>query len=195
MSFINSLSTGGKGIKGQRGPTSLTCDRGPIGLTGESGDPGETGLTGDPGPRGIAGSVGNTGPQGPQGTNAGPDPEFVSIDCTTLNCTTFKNNGYKILQSTFIQLNNGWRDITGIGNRFAGIVVLTSESDNLSCGTFVVSNTSSSQAGSVTPLSVQGDDSDSSKKVALGYVDGVLKATKTNQGLYQNYRVSCFGFH
>ena len=105
-------------------------------------------------------------------------------------------NGNKILQSTSIQLNNGWRDIPDIGNRFTGIVILTSASDNLSCGTFAVSNSSTTNnSGLVTELSVQGDFLDSSKRVRLGYVGGILKATKDNEGMYQIYSVSYFGYH
>jgi len=123
-------------------------------------------------------------------------PPF-KVDVETLNFeNSLKNNGNKILQSTSIQLNNGWRDIPDIGNRFTGIVVLTPENDNLSCGTFAVSNSSSTNnSGLVTELSVQGDFLDSSKRVKLGYVGGELKATKENEGMYQIYNVSYFGFH
>ena len=175
MSFINSLSTsnGETGEKGQRGPRGYeSTEQGPMGLTGAKGDQGETGEA---------------------GTNAGQNPSFQCVDVETLDCGTLKNNGNKILQSTSIQLNNSWRDIPDIGNIFTGIVVLTS--DNLSCGTFAVSNSSSSQGGSVTELSVQSDDSDSTKRVKLGYVGGILKATKENEGMYQIYNVSYFGFH
>ena len=93
-------------------------------------------------------------------------------------------------------MNNGWRDIPGIGNKFTGIVVLTAASDNLSCGTFAVSNSSTTNnSGLVTELSVHGDFLDSSKRVRLGYVGGELKATKDNEGGYQIYHVSFFGFH
>jgi hypothetical protein len=191
MSFINSLSSGEKGIRGQRGARGDPGDTGPIGLTGN------TGNTGDPGVDGNDGSVGNTGPQGPQGTNAGPNPTFTSVDVETLNFeNSLKNNGNKILQSTSMQLNSSWRDIPDIGNRFTGIVTLTPQNDNLSCGTFAVSNSSTTNnSGLVNELSVQGDDSDSTKRVRLGYVGGILKATKDNEGGYQIYNVSYFGFH
>ena len=39
------------------------------------------------------------------------------------------------------------------------------------------------------------DDSDSTKRVKLGYVSGELKATKDNEGGYQIYNVSYFGCH
>jgi len=211
MSFINLLSTGEKGIRGQRGPrgldsteqgpTGLTGDQGPIGLTGDQGPiglTGDPGVAGDDGVAGADGSIGNTGPQGQTcaaGTNAGNNPTFETVDVGTLDCSTLKRNGFNILQSIRIQLNYTWRDIPGIGNKFTGIVVLTSALDNLSCGTFVVSNSSSSQGGSATALSVQSDDSDSAKKVRLGYVNGVLKATKENEGYYQIYHVSFFGYH
>jgi len=190
MSFINSLSSGENGIRGQRGPRGDPGDTGPVGLTGI------TGNTGNPGVAGNDGSVGNTGPQGPQGTNAGPNPTFTSVDVETIDCEYFKNNGNNILQSTTISLNNGWRDIYGICNRFTGLVVLTPEEDNLSCGTFAVSNSSSTNnSGLVTELSVQSDFYDSSKKVRLGYAGGELKVTKDNEGYYQRYNVSYFGYH
>jgi len=180
MSFINSLSTN----------------------KGETGDRGERGERGETGARGIIGITGNTGAKGDQGAagtdgnNAGPNPSFESVDVETLNFeNSLKNDGNKILQSTSIQLNSTWRDIPDIGNRFTGIVTLTPQNDNLSCGTFAVSNSSSSQGGSVTELSVQSDDSDSTKRVKLGYVSGELKATKDNEGGYQIYNVSYFGFH
>jgi len=204
MSFINSLSSGEKGIRGQRGPRGLdSTEQGPTGLTGLTGDTGPTGLTGEkgntgnPGVAGNDGSVGNTGPQGPQGTNAGNNPTFQSVDVETLNFeNSLKNNGNKILQSTSMQLNSSWRDIPDIGNRFTGIVTLTPEEDNLSCGTFAVSNSSSTNnSGLVSDLSVQSDFYDSSKTVRLGYVGGELKATKDNEGYYQRYNVSYFGFH
>ena len=181
MSFFNSLSTskGETGEKGQRGPRGYeSTEQGPKGDTGAGG---LTGAKGDP---------------GADGNNAGPNPTFESVDVETLNFeNSLKNNGNKILQSTSIQLNSSWRDIPDIGNRFTGIVTLTSASDNLSCGTFAVSNSSSSQGGSVTALSVQSDDSDSSKIVRLGYVGGQLKAAKDNEGMYQIYNVSFFGYH
>jgi hypothetical protein len=118
------------------------------------------------------------------------------VDVETLDCgNSLKNNGNNILRSTTIQLNNSWRDILGIGNKFTGIVILTASSNNLSCGTFVVSKSSMNQGGSVTSLSVQSDDSDSSKIVRLGYVGGQLKATTYNEGMYQIYNVSFFGYH
>jgi len=172
MRFINSLSTskGETGERGLRGPRGLeSTEQGPRGLTGETGD------TGPQGDTGLTGDDGATGPQGdtgPQGTNAGQNPTFQSVDVETLDCGNFKNDGNNILQSTTIQLINGWRDIYGIGNRFTGLVVLTAASDNLSCGAFAVSNSSTSQGGSATALSVQSHDSDSTKKVRLGYVNG-----------------------
>jgi hypothetical protein len=73
---------------------------------------------------------------------------------------------------------------------------LTSASGNLSCGTFAVSNSSTTNnSGLVTELSVQSDFYDYSKKVRLGYVGGELKATKDNEGGYQIYHVSLFGNH
>ena len=155
MSFINSLNAN----KGETG------DRGERGERGETGARGIIGITGNTGPTGAAGAdgyVGNTRPQGPQGTNAGPDPTFTSVDVGTLNFdNSLKNNGNK-LQSTSMQLNSTWRDIPDIGNRFTGIVVLRAENDNLSCGTFAVSNSSSTNnSGLVTELSVQGDFLDS----------------------------------
>ena len=118
------------------------------------------------------------------------------MDVEILDCgNSSKNNGNNVLSSTTIQLNNSWRDIYGIGNKFTGIVILTASSNNLSCGTFAVSNSSTSQGGSATSLSVQSDDSDSSKIVRLGYVGGQLKATKDNEGMYQSYNVSFSGYH
>jgi hypothetical protein len=179
MSFINKLveSKGETGERGLRGPRGL-----------ESTEQGPTGPTGLKGPQ---------GPQGAAGANAGQNPSFQSVDLEFLNCAnSLKNNGNKILQSTTIQLNNSWRDIPGICNRFTGIVILTSASDNLSCGTFAVSNSSTTNnSGLVTELSVQGDFLDSSKRVRLGYVGGELKATKDNEGMYQIYNVSYFGYH
>jgi len=200
MSFINKLSThkGETGEKGQRGPRGYdSTEQGPTGLTGLTG---AAGPIGDPGVDGADGSIGNTGPQGetgPQGTNAGQNPSFQSVDVEFLDCgNSLKNNGNEILQSTTIQLNNGWRDIPGIGNIFTGIVVLTAALDNLSCGTFAVSNNSTTNnTGSVTELSVQSDFNDPSKQVRLGYVGGELKATKDNEGGYQIYSVSYFGYH
>jgi len=170
MSFINKLveSKGETGARGLRGPRGLdSTEQGPKGDPGDTGPVGLTGITGntgDPGVAGDDGSVGNTGPQGPQGTNAGPNPTFQSVDVGTLNFeNSLKNNGNKILQSTSIQLNNGWRDIPDIGNRFTGIVILTAALDNLSCGTFAVSNSSTTNnSGLVTELSVQSDFYDSS---------------------------------
>jgi len=181
MSFINSLSTS-KGEIGERG------ERGERGETGARGIIGITGNTGAKGDQGVAGTDGN---------NAGPNPTFTSVDVETLNFeNSLKNNGNKILQSTSIQLNSTWRDIPDIGNRFTGIVTLTPQNDNLSCGTFAVSNSSTTNnSGMVNELSVQGDDSDSTKRVKLGYVGGELKATKDNEGGYQIYNVSYFGFH
>ena len=181
MSFINSLSTN----------------------KGETGDRGERGERGETGARGIIGITGNTGAKGDQGAagtdgnNAGPNPSFESVDVETLKFeNSLKNNGNKILQSTSIQLNSTWRDIPDIGNRFTGIVTLTPQNDNLSCGTFAVSNSSSTNnSGMVNELSVQGDFYDSTKRVRLGYVSGELKATKDNEGGYQMYNVSYFGFH
>ena len=181
MSFINSLSTskGEPGEKGQRGPRGYEST--------EQGPKGDTGADGLTGAKGSPGTDGN---------NAGPNPTFTSVDVETLNFeNSLKNNGNKILQSTSMQLNSTWRDIPDIGNRFTGIVTLTPQNDNLSCGTFAVSNSSSSQGGSVNELSVQSDDSDSTKRVKLGYVSGELKATKDNEGGYQIYNVSYFGFH
>jgi hypothetical protein len=178
MSFINSLSSGEKGIRGARGETG---SRGIIGITGN------TGAKGDQGAAGTDGTDGN---------NAGDNPTFTSVDVETIDCEYFKNNGNNILQSTTISLNNGWSDIYGIGNRFTGLVVLTPEDDNLSCGTFAVSNSSSTNnSGMVNELSVQGDFYDSNKRVRLDYVGGILKATKDNEGGYQRYNVSYFGFH
>ena len=182
MSFINSLSTskGEPGEKGQRGPRGYeSTEQGPKGDTGADG---LTGAKGDP---------------GTDGNNAGDNPTFTSVDVETLNFeNSLKNNGNKILQSTSMQLNSTWRDIPDIGNRFTGIVTLTPQNDNLSCGTFAVSNSSSTNnSGMVNELSVQGDDSDSSNRVRLGYVGGELKATKDNEGGYQIYNVSYFGFH
>ena len=181
MSFINSLSTN----------------------KGETGDRGERGERGETGARGIIGITGNTGAKGDQGAagsdgnNAGDNPTFTSVDVETLNFeNSLKDNGNKILQSTSMQLNSSWRDIPDIGNRFTGIVTLTPQNDNLSCGTFAVSNSSSTNnSGMVNELSVQGDFYDSSKRVRLGYVGGELKATKDNEGGYQIYNVSYFGFH
>jgi hypothetical protein len=181
MSFINSLSTS-KGEIGERG------ERGERGETGARGIIGITGNTGAKGDQGVAGTDGN---------NAGPNPTFTSVDVETLNFeNSLKNNGNKILQSTSIQLNSTWRDIPDIGNRFTGIVTLTPQNDNLSCGTFAVSNSSTTNnSGMVNELSVQGDFYDSTKRVRLGYVSGILKATKDNEGGYQIYNVSYFGFH
>jgi len=181
MSFINSLSTS----------------------KGETGDRGERGERGETGARGIIGITGNTGAKGDQGSpgvdgnNAGDNPTFTSVDVETLNFeNSLKNNGNKILQSTSMQLNSSWRDIPDIGNRFTGIVTLTPQNDNLSCGTFAVSNSSTTNnSGMVNELSVQGDFYDSTKRVRLGYVSGILKATKDNEGGYQIYNVSYFGFH
>jgi len=181
MSFINSLSTN-KGETGERG------ERGERGETGARGIIGITGNTGAKGDQGVAGVDGN---------NAGPNPTFTSVDVETLNFeNSLKNNGNKILQSTSMQLNSTWRDIPDIGNRFTGLVTLTPQNDNLSCGTFAVSNSSTTNnSGMVNELSVQGDFYDSSKRVRLGYVGGELKATKDNEGGYQIYNVSNFGFH
>ena len=156
MSFINSLSTskGETGEKGQRGPRGYeSTEQGP------KGDTGADGLTGAKGDRGV------------DGNNAGPNPSFQSVDVETLNFeNSLKHNGNKILQSTSMQLNNSWRDIPDIGNRFTGIVILTAALDNLSCGTFAVSNSSSTNnSGLVTELSVQSDFYDSSKKLRLGW--------------------------
>ena len=118
------------------------------------------------------------------------------MDVETLNCgNSLKNNGNNILRSSGIQLNNSWRDITGIGTRFTGLVVITAVRNNMSCGVFAVSKNSDSVGGIVQTLSIQGDYSDSSKRVGLDYVGGELKATKVNEGMYQNYVVSFFGFH
>ena len=153
MSFINKLveSTGETGERGLRGPRGLeSTEQGP------KGDPGDTG------PIGLTGETGETGPTG-ETVPTGQDPSFQSVDVKTLDCESFKNNGNNILQSTTIQLNNGWRDIPDIGNRFTGIVILTSAMDNLSCGTFAVSNSSTTNnSGLVTELSVQSDFYDSS---------------------------------
>ena len=165
MSFINSLSTskGETGEKGQRGPRGYeSTEQGPKGDTGVDG---LTGAKGDP---------------GVDGNNAGNNPTFESVDVETLNFdNSLKNNGNKILQSTSMQLNSTWRDIPDIGNRFTGLVTLTPENDNLSCGTFAVSNSSTTNnSGLVTELSVQGDDSDSTKRVRLGYVGGIFDREK-----------------
>ena len=121
MSFINSLSTskGETGEKGQRGPRGY-----------ESTEQGPKGDTGDTGPIGLTGNTGDQGVAGADGRNAGNTPTFETVDVETLNFeNSLKNNGNKILQSTSIQLNNSWRDIPDIGNRFTGIVVLTPEND------------------------------------------------------------------
>ena len=182
MSFINSLSSGEKGLRGAKGETG---SRGIIGITGNTGS------------KGDQGAAGTDGTDGTDGNNAGDNPTFTSVDVETLNFeNSLKNNGNKILQSTSMQLNSSWRDIPDIGNRFTGIVTLTPQNDNLSCGTFAVSNSSTTNnSGLVNELSVQGDDSDSTKRVRLGYVGGILKATKDNEGGYQIYNVSYFGFH
>jgi hypothetical protein len=181
MSFINSLSSGEKGIRGARG---------------ETGSRGIIGITGNTGAKGDQGAAGTDGTDGTDGNNAGDNPTFTSVDVETIDCEYFKNNGNNILQSTTISLNNGWSDIYGIGNRFTGLVVLTPEDDNLSCGTFAVSNSSSTNnSGMVNELSVQGDFYDSNKRIRLDYVGGELKATKDNEGGYQRYNVSYFGFH
>ena len=114
------------------------------------------------------------------------------MDVETLNCgNSLKNNGNNILRSCGIQLNNSWRGITGI----TGLVVIAAVRNNMSCGVFAVSNNSDSVGGIVQTLSIQGDYSDNSKRVGLDYVGGQLKATKVNEGMYQNYVVSFFGFH
>jgi len=86
---------------------------------GETGDRGERGERGETGARGIIGITGNTGAKGDQGVagtdgnNAGDNPSFESVDVETLNFeNSLKNNGNKILQSTSIQLNSSWRDVT-----------------------------------------------------------------------------------
>jgi len=194
MSFINSLSTskGETGERGLRGPRGLeSTEQGPRGLTGL------TGADGIAGPKGDDGMTGPQGDTGMAGTNGGQNPSFQSVDVEFLDCgNSLKNNGNNILQSTTIQLNNSWREIYGIGTKFTGLVVLTAASDNLSCGTFAVSNSSvANNSGSVTELSVQSDFYNSSKKVRLDYVGGELKATKDNEGMYQIYNVSFFGNH
>ena len=130
MSFINSLSTcrGETGERGPRGPRGLeSTEQGPQGLTGATGNTGDTGLAGEDG------ATGPQGDTGPQGNNAGQNPSFQSVDVEELDCgNSLKNNGNNILRSTTIQLNNSWRDIYGIGNKFTGIVILTASSNNLS---------------------------------------------------------------
>ena len=205
-----STSRGERGERGPRGERGLeSTERGPRGIAGETGNTGDTGLAGkdaDDGATGEAGEDGATGPQGdtgprgytgPQGTNAGQNPSFESVDVGTLDFeNSLKNNDNKILRCTGIQLNNSWRDIGGIGTKFTGIVVITALGNNLSCGTFAVSNSRDGQGGGyVKALSVQGDYSDSNKFVGLAYVGGELKATKANEGMYQRYAVCFFGYH
>ena len=192
MSFINSLSSGEKGIRGARGDPGID---GATGTAGTAGTAGADGADGADGAAGVRGYRGYTGDTGAAGTNAGPDPTFSSVDVGTIDCETFKNNGYKILDVIFMQLNYDWHVVPDIGNRFTGLVTVTSELDNLSCGTFVISNTNSSQGGIITELYVKPDDADANIKVRLQYFSNVLKITKNNDGYYQKYRVTCFGFH
>ena len=119
------------------------------------------------------------------------------MDVGTLDFgNSLKNNGNNILRCSGIQLNNSWRDIGGIGTKFTGIVVITALGNNLSRGTFAVSNSRDGQSGGyVKALSVQGDYSDANKLVGLAYVGGELKATKANEGMYQRYAVCFFGYH
>ena len=178
MSFINSLSTSGatQGERGERGIAGVAGERGIAGDTGLAGKDAEDGATGEAGEDGkdstTQGPRGYTGERGERGNDAWPDPAFNSVNVNgTVSCgNSLKVNGYRTLRSNGIQLNYYERDITEIGRKFTGIIVLSALGNDLSSGVFAVSNNSNSVGGDIKELSIQGDYSDSNKRVGFRYV-------------------------
>jgi len=213
MSFINSLSTSGvngipgkNGVDGINGVAGADGDDGIHGVDGADGADGIHGVDGADGANGATGPQGNngangaTGPRGytgPQGNNAGPNPTFDSVNVNgTFSCgNSLKVNGFRTLRSNGIQLNYYERYITEIGRKCTGIIVLSALENDHSSGVFAVSNNSNSVGGDIKELSIQGDYSDSNKRVGLRYVYRTLKATKYNTPNYKRYSISVFGYH